>query len=428
MYLKNIRSGILLQIYKIIFKFMFSILVARALSTEEYGQITYFFLVFNLLSSYGHLGVINGISYFSKTDLCDIKKQFNTNITYLIFNVMFLFVGICITPLGEIVLPETKWIYQMIGILYVLFNYLYIALEAYYISKEEIYKSNKYISRGLLISSIGLLICFVLNRISFETYLLLHLLEVVVIFVMLYANSGFKYNISFDWDFFKREIKYGNIIFWAALFGYMNYRIDQLMIKFQLGDSQLGVYSVAVTLAELVLLIPNSISSSLSGRLLNAKDEKDAKQIVSLTIKGTMYLCIVVAGIGYFCSPLIGILYGKAYEGASSSFSILLIGVCAAAVGKTVYPYYVVRGKAKIHLFMTILIVCVNTCMNYILIPRYGIEGAAVASNISYFVYGGGYILFLKFKEKVRLRDMLLIQKEDIEMLKRSLRHADRIL
>ena len=72
----------------------------------------------------------------------------------------------------------------------------------------------------------------------------------------------------------KEELKYGIPLYFAALFIYLNYRVDQLMVKQYLGNNELGIYSISVTLAELAFIFPESISSAFEGRLYSCKEEE----------------------------------------------------------------------------------------------------------------------------------------------------------
>lgn len=428
MYKKNLLSGILLQIWKIVFKLVFSVLVARVVGKVTYGQITYFFLVFNLLGTYGHLGIVNGISYFAKKDSCDLKKQFDSNISYLAINCFIIGLVLLIPPVQNLVLPNTSQLYVIAGMLFVLLTYIYSALDAYFVSQEKIFKSNLCMGIGMLVSIIGMLVCFFCHKINMTTYIVFQIAEVLVAVILMYRDNTFSYKPRLDASFLIREFKYGNIVFWASLFGYLNYRIDQFMIKGQLGDGLLGIYSVAVTIAELVLLIPNSITASLTGKMLNLNEEKEQKNVLCLTMKGCFYICLGLTVLGMVCAPLIEVIYGKEYHEAITSFRILLVGICGAALGKVVYPYYLAKGQAKIHMFVTALIMLVNVGLNLVLIPVYGINGAAFASTCSYFVYGGIYVIFLLKKEGIKLKAMFVWTHMEIQEIKRSIRRENRVL
>ena len=60
-----------------------------------------------------------------------------------------------------------------------------------------------------------------------------------------------------------------------------------------------------------------------------------------------------------------------------------------------------------------------NLILNILFLPIWGIFGTAIASTISYFIYGGIYIFLLIRKEHIDVCKMFVITNSDIEMIKR---------
>jgi len=330
---KNVISSAFTQIGRIVLGFLINIVIARALGSTILGQVNYLFVVFGILGSYGHFGVLNATSYCYRNDKCDGDRQFRTNITYLVLNCALWLLLFSIPFVKQILLPDMSYIFVILGVAYVLVMYLNSALTEYCVADEKVYASNRTYLIGLAIATLGVVSLGGMGKLTAEIYVVCKILEYFIAVIALVFVVKKSYKPLLDFGFLKRELKYGNIIFWASLFGYLNYRIDQVMIKFQLGDSELGVYSVAVSLAELIFLIPNSFTSAITGKLLNSKKEDEStKNVLCLVIKGCFYLCIGISIIAVFCTPLITVVYGEEYAGATSSFLILLIGVCFASL------------------------------------------------------------------------------------------------
>lgn len=418
MYKKNILSGIVVQVIKIIFKFVLSVVVARSLGADRNGQVAYFMLVFSLISGYGHLGVLNALSYFKKNDICEPRIQFSTNIWYLLINTIIFGALLFLPPIKYYIVGEYSNGNILLGICFVLCAYIGTALEMYYMSDERVYEANKYISISMLITSAFLCFLCYLNLISLETYVISQILEYFISALIMYYKYNLRVSFKMDFAFFKRELQFGKYMYFAALFSYFNYRIDQIMIKKQLGSTELGIYSVAVSLAELLLLIPNSVVSSLTGKLLNVdRGSENEYKVLSGTIRGVLYICIVVAIVGIVCTPLIKTVYGNEYMEAESCFIILIIGIIGLALAKVMSPFYMITGKPHIHLAITFGIFLLNFVLNIFFIPLCGINGAAIASTISYLVYGLVYIFMYIVNLKFRLSDLIKIRKEDFNIL-----------
>ena len=194
------------------------------------------------------------------------------------------------------------------------------------------------------------------------------------------------------------------------------------MIKQIVGISDLGIYTVAVTIAELLFLLPISIHSALIGRLYNLNDDDNGRALLANTLRLSLYLCAILMIIGMLGSLLIPLLYGDAFKGATLVTIILLPGVLFACIPKIASPWFFTSGRPKIHLVITLGSLLLNIILNSLLIPSIGISGAALASTISYFVYGAYYVVLLVKREGFPVRDLLCIHKDDVRVLKSLMR------
>jgi len=188
-----------------------------------------------------------------------------------------------------------------------------------------------------------------------------------------------------------------------------------LFIKGMLDIGQLGVYSMAVNLSELMFLIPLSINTALTGKLYNTEEGDAGRMVMIRTVKLTLYVCMALAVIGIPLSLAIPYIYGEGFRGAVVPTMVLLLGVIFASLARVASPYFFTSGRPKVHLRITFLSLALNCILNWIMIPRWGIKGAAIASAISYFFYGFYYISILVIKEKFRLKDFLTLRISDIK-------------
>jgi len=99
---------------------------------------------------------------------------------------------------------------------------------------------------------------------------------------------------------------------------------------------------------------------------------------------------------------------------------ILLIGVIFASLARVAAPYFFTSGRPKVHLRVTFVSLTLNSLLNWLMIPVWGIRGAAIASAVSYFFYGSYYLSVLIFAEKFHPRDFLKLNKADINAVWRN--------
>lgn len=202
----------------------------------------------------------------------------------------------------------------------------------------------------------------------------------------------------------------------AYLFIYLNYKMDQVLIKVMLDDYQLGLYSVAVYLAELSFLVPTCINSALIGKVSNMKT--GFKDIIIKTVKVTFNLSTILSLVGCLCTTLVPMIYGAEYSAIKITIVILFAGMVFASIGKVAYTYFTMNNKPEVHMYICLATLIINIIGNLMLIPLLGINGAAIASTIAYTLYGVIYLVILNRKEYVKYADMLFITSKDFNDMK----------
>lgn len=183
------------------------------------------------------------------------------------------------------------------------------------------------------------------------------------------------------------------LIFTAlAIILYM--KIDQIMIKAMLGEREVGIYSAAVKIYEAWVMIPFLITTSMVPAIVKAKSLGEAvyhRRMVYL-FRFIFWLSIFAAGfVIIFSNWIISHSFGPAYQKAASVLAVVMFTTAGTALGSGTARYLIVEGMEKKIAARTIVAAVVNGLLNVVLIPRMGIQGAAVATLTCTFV--GNYLL-----------------------------------
>jgi len=236
---------------------------------------------------------------------------------------------------------------------------------------------------------------------------------------LLLVNLGLNFKPAINFALLKAEFKYGVVLYFASLFIFLNYRVDQFMINYSLGKTELGIYSVGVRLAELLFLIPDSVNSALIGRLYNIKmdDTASQKSVLIKTTKYNFYATLILLVVGILLVPLVPYVYGESFSRVKQVIVLLFIGIAFASIARVSYSYFISKGKPFVHLYITALTLSTNIVLNLVFIPIWGINGAALASTISYTVYGLSYLIVFKIIEGIPFMDFFYMSKEEIREL-----------
>jgi O-antigen/teichoic acid export membrane protein len=185
-------------------------------------------------------------------------------------------------------------------------------------------------------------------------------------------------------------IGYGARLYPASVTGYFNYRADSyiiqaLAISATAAGSALGLYSLAVTMAEVVFMVPESVSTMFLPRVAGSTHE-DASAALGRVARLTLLVSILVA-VALIPVAYVGVhLVLPLYVDCLPAFIAILPGVITLSLGKVMTSYLGGRGKPGTLSIGATVALLVNVPMNIILIPRLGIVGASLSSVASYTV------------------------------------------
>ncbi|WP_298690865.1 flippase [uncultured Sulfuricurvum sp.] len=179
-------------------------------------------------------------------------------------------------------------------------------------------------------------------------------------------------------------------------------RIDQVMIKEMLGNEAVGQYAAAVRISEAWYFVPMVIASSVFPAIINAKKISEELYYARLQqlYNFMVWLSIAIAFPLTFLSDwIINLLYGEQYNQAGSVLMIHIWTGVFVFLGVASGKWYVSENLQKLAFSRTFYGVIVNILLNILMIPKFGIYGAAIATLISQAV--ASYIADL-FSKKTR--------------------------
>jgi len=160
-------------------------------------------------------------------------------------------------------------------------------------------------------------------------------------------------------------------------------KIDQVMIKEMLGAEQVGHYAAAVRLSEAWYFVPIAITSSVFPAIINAKKQSEElyyqrfQKLYDLMV----WLAVAIALPTTFLAPwLIRVLYGEAFLPAAGVLSIHIWAGVFVFLGVASGKWFLTENYIKKNLYRTSIGMIINVVLNLILIPLYGIYGAAIAT------------------------------------------------
>lgn len=186
-----------------------------------------------------------------------------------------------------------------------------------------------------------------------------------------------------------RHFSFGVRGFLAGLLGETNTRVDVLMLGLLKGDATVGVYSFAAVLAEGFAQIPLVVRWNLDPLLGRCFAEQKSEQIslMARKIKLVFYPVMIVAGIiAVLAYPFILSRWFSEDELTAgwAVFSIIMTGIVATAGYWSFMGILLQGGKPGTNTLFVGGLVLANIIVNILLIPFWGIYGAAIANGLTY--------------------------------------------
>jgi O-antigen/teichoic acid export membrane protein len=193
----------------------------------------------------------------------------------------------------------------------------------------------------------------------------------------------------------------------GGLLGLFQYRIDVFIIAYFLNDYSVGLYVAGMAVAEIVWRVPAAIVNVLQPKIANGSDD-EAKlvtpQAFRLTLLVVAFLC---AGIGLFNTEILLILYGVDFIEAEMVLRIILPGILFISLWKILLNDLNARGFPQYYSFSTIAGLIVLITLDVLLIDRYNIIGAAIASDVSYLVSLCAIVFYYLRNTNQRITDLI---------------------
>lgn len=163
-------------------------------------------------------------------------------------------------------------------------------------------------------------------------------------------------------------------------------RLDQILIGQMLGPLKLGIYSVAVRIAEISYFVPVIFVNSVYPVIVKTKIVNQLlymKRQQSMFSLMTLFSLIIIIPIVIFSKEIIIHLYGYQYIESARVLSVYILTLLFVFWGVAQGPWMMTEGLMKFSLVQTVTGLIINLILNILLIPVLGILGSAIATLIS---------------------------------------------
>jgi O-antigen/teichoic acid export membrane protein len=399
------------------------VIVARWLGAEGLGQLAVINVAVGTLVQLASLGLPSANTYFIAQDKSQFRAAAMNSLTFALLMGVLLALGLT---------GIAKWRPELFGFI----PTKLIAIAALSLPFQ-------------LLTFIGLNIFLALGRITHfnlldlagQTFVLINALVALlvlrdglwalvslntaanaligVLMVVLVAWLAVRLNQSSPWridlSLFRRMLGYGFKFHVSILAGALIFRADLLVVNHFRGAAEAGVYSVTSQVALMLMLLPGVIATLLFPRV--AAEQDLSGETTCLVSRHTALLLLFCCVAAIPLSYLLSLLYGTAFTDVTVQLLILLPGVYLVGIESVLVQHLNAIGLPRTIPLSWIATLIVNIVLVFVLVPRFGARGAAVASTISYALIFFLVAHYFTAETGRRLSDALLLRGTELRRL-----------
>lgn len=189
---------------------------------------------------------------------------------------------------------------------------------------------------------------------------------------------------------------------------FFNYRLDVFIVNYYLDSAQLGLYALGVVISEALWQIPAAAALALFPRTARTIEE-GATEFTCLIMRQIFLIATVGAtAIAIGSWLFLPLVFGERFRPSIAVVWLLLPGTLALSLGRVGCSDLAGRRKSGYSSVFSITALAVTLALDLILIPRLGIQGAALASTAAYLTNTILILSALKYELKVTWKSLLV--------------------
>ena len=247
-----------------------------------------------------------------------------------------------------------------------------------------------WVENAVLLAIASIKIGLILSGAPFILFVWIVLAEALAVAILLFAVYEWTGGRLSAWrpsyDRAKALLKDSWPLILAGLAVMVYMRIDQIMLGQMLDDEAVGIYTVAVRVSELWYFVPMTIVASVFPALVEAKKTSEAlyierlQKLYDLLVKLALAVAIPMT---FLSNATVVLLFGQEYAEAGKILAIHIWTALFVFLGVASGKWFLVENRSLLAFQRVFVGMLVNIAVNFMLIPRYGGIGAAVATLLS---------------------------------------------
>ena len=386
------------------------VVLARLLSPDEYGLLFLAIAVFGVVGVFSKLGIAkSGARYIAK-----YKENAPEQIPHIlrvsfVFNLVVIGVVSLVLLLGHrhlaLALDEPALVpFLLLGTLFVAFESISVFVRIILQGFEEIQLSATIhaIDRGSrLVFAVGFVVLGFGALGAFAGYILSVTVASVIGLWFIYRRfySSIDAADSIQSGLRRRIGEYTVPLTATSSANVLDKRVDTILVGLFLTPVAVSYYTVGKQVVEFleapVSALGFTLSPSFGAQKADGNIEQAAKIYEEALIHSLLLYIPAAAGLMLIAEPAISLVFGDAYLGAVPVLQVLALYAILQSVTKITSNGLDFLGRAKERAIVKGATAVLNAGLNFVLIPVFGVVGAAVATVCTYSLYTAANVFII---------------------------------
>ncbi|WP_404456481.1 polysaccharide biosynthesis C-terminal domain-containing protein [Virgibacillus necropolis] len=376
----------------VVFTLLFSYVCTKLYGAETFGEFTYAFTLISILMTFAKSGLDQGMMYsLPKNGNKHVSFSFLINfiVSMIIIVIMWFFVN---DNYIKFMLPII-WLFSV--------EHLFFGIYRSDGKIKQYFFINGFLTMILRVFAI-IVFYFLFGQSPYGIALGVYVSFIFsnILYIIRYKNRFIR--IIFD----KNYLYYSMTLILASSMAVLINKIDIIMLGIMTTDTDVGIYAITVQISQAVSLVLMVFNTVFAPQIAKMFHEGKHDELKALYVKATRILfvfsfvisTIILLGSEFFLS-----IFGEEFILGQNALVLRTIAQFVNIAVGGVWLMLSMTGEPKFQMYAHVVAFFINIILNFILIPKYGIDGAAFASMITIiFTNLVGYsIVSKKFNVKV---------------------------
>jgi O-antigen/teichoic acid export membrane protein len=361
-----------------------TVVVARALGTTGRGAVAVAFSFTLLLVQFGSFGLQSANPYFAARDPRQLGRIVSNSLWFaLIFGGLLVLAGIGVKAFFPALLRGLDWLDVIVVLAGIPAALSSVLLQSILIAEGRLWAYNLVELGSVLAMVIGLIVGFAV----FDMDVLGAICVIVaanvfasITYLALLMRHGPAIRAPAP-DLARTMMRYGFRIYVATLIAFMLGRVNLILLNTYHGTSAAGLFAVCIGLAEGLHLLPTVVGLNLFPRVARGGHFDQSAAVFRTIALLFAVMCLITVPLA---GPVITLLYGEDFSGATTLYYWLLPGIFAYGMLSILSQHFAGRGFPRQAMLVWFPGLAINLGIVFVFLPGGPTYVAALAASLAY--------------------------------------------